>query len=571
MQGAENIWRYNLETKELKTIQPLAVKGDPKLRFNWNTPIVTGIHNPDRIYAGSQFVHVSDDMGQTWRKISGDLTTNDPTKTNTEKSGGLSVDNSGAENHCTIFTIAESPLNKEIIWAGTDDGNVQITKDGGKTWTNVTLNLKGLPKNTWCYHIEASVFNEGTAYAVFDGHSKNDYATYVYKTSDFGKTWTSIVTADIDGFARNIQEDFKNPNLLFLGTEKGLYITVDGGKNWSKFENNMPAVAVHYLDLHPKTNDLVMATHGRGIIILDDVSPLRQITPEILKKDVHFFEMKPFAIEEQSSFGGTASELEFVGPNPNTAAQIVYYLKKRHTFGKMEMEIQDLNGHKIATLIPGKQKGINIVTWNFNTKNPKIATAKTLSYGGFTSPRVPEGTYKVVLTKGNDTYTQEFKVVNDPKSVISAAERKKQAETTKMLFDKNEELAYMVYELDEMIALNKKIMEKDAKSAKSNGKIDSEFNSLKNTMVVTTGDMYVGAAEPQLREKLSAIYATVASQFDAPSPSQIANIENIMDQFNTAKSGFSDLKSKYKNKLVGQATKLQIPFALKSFEDYLKD
>lgn len=571
MQGAENIWRYNLETKELKTIQPLAVKGDPKLRFNWNTPIVTGIHNPDRIYAGSQFVHVSDDMGQTWRKISGDLTTNDPTKTNTEKSGGLSVDNSGAENHCTIFAIAESPLNKEIIWAGTDDGNVQITTDGGKNWTNVTLNLKGLPKNTWCYHIEASVFNEGTAYAVFDGHSKNDYATYVYKTSDFGKTWTSIVTADIDGFARNIQEDYKNPNLLFLGTEKGLYITVDGGKNWSKFENNMPAVSIHYLDLHPKTNDLVMATHGRGIIILDDVSPLRQITPDILKKDVHFFEMKPFAIEEQSSFGGTASELEFVGPNPNTAAQIVYYLKKRHTFGKMELEIQDMNGNKIVTLPAGNQKGINIITWGFNTKNPKVATGKTLSYGGFTAPRVPEGTYKAVLTKGKETYTQEFKVVNDPKSVISTAERKKQAETTKMLFDKNEELAYMVYELDEMIALNKKIMEKDSKLAKSNGKIDSEFNSLKNTMVVTTGDMYVGAAEPQLREKLSGIYATVASQFDAPSPSQIANIENVMDKFNTAKSGFNDLKSKHKNKLVEQAAKLQIPFSLKSFEEYLKD
>jgi hypothetical protein len=333
----------------------------------------------------------------------------------------------------------------------------------------------------------------------------------------------------------------------------------------------MPGVAVHYLDLHPKTNDLVMATHGRGIIILDDVSPLRQITPDILKKDVHFFEMKPFAIEEQSSFGGTASELEFVGSNPNTAAQIVYYLKKRHTFGKMELEIQDLNGNKIVTLPAGNQKGINIITWGFNTKNPKVATGKTLSYGGFTSPRVPEGTYKAVLTKGKETFTQEFKVVNDPKSVISSAERKKQAEATKMLFDKNEELAYMVYELDEIIALNKKIMEKDAKSVKSNGKIDSEFNSLKNTMVVTTGDMYVGAAEPQLREKLSTIYATVASQFDAPSPSQIANIDNVMDKFNTAKSGFNDLKSKYKNKLMEQAAKLQIPFSLKSFEEYLKD
>ncbi|HRZ73622.1 MAG TPA: hypothetical protein P5335_01695 [Flavobacterium sp.] len=571
MQGAENIWRYNLDTKELKTIQPLATKGDPKLRFNWNTPIVTGIHNPDRIYAGSQFVHVSDDMGQTWRKISGDLTTNDPSKTNTEKSGGLSVDNSGAENHCTIFTITESPLNKEVLWAGTDDGNVQITKDGGKTWSNITLNLKGLPKNTWCYHIEASVFDASTAYAVFDGHSKNDYATYVYKTSDFGKTWNSIVTADLDGFARNIQEDFKNPNLLFLGTEKGLYITIDGGKNWSKFENEMPAVAVHYIDLHPKTNDLVMATHGRGIIILDDISPLRQVNQHILKKEVHFFDTKSFVIEEQSSFGGTASELEFVGPNPNTSAQLVYYLKKRNTFGKMDLEIQDMKGNKIITLAPGNQKGINIVTWGFNTKNPKLATAKTLSYGGFTAPRVPAGTYKAVLTKGKETYVKEFQVVNDPKSVISEAERNKQAETTKMLFDKNEELAYMVYELDEMISLNKKIMEKDPKSAKTNGKIDSELNSLKNTMVVTTGDMYVGAAEPQLREKLSTIYATVASQFDAPSPSQVSNIENVMDKFNTAASGFKDLKGKYKSKLMEQAAKLEIPFTLKTFEEFLKD
>lgn len=571
MQGAENIWRYNLETKELKTIQPLAVKGDPKLRFNWNTPIVTGIHNPDKIYAGSQFVHVSDDMGQTWRKISGDLTTNDPTKTNTEKSGGLSVDNSGAENHCTIFTIAESPLNKDIIWAGTDDGNVQITRDSGKTWINVTANLKGLPKNTWCYHIEASVFNEGTAYAVFDGHSKNDYTAYVYKTSDFGKTWTSIATSEIGSFARNIQEDYKNPNLLFLGTEIGLYITVDGGKNWSKFENNMPAVAVHYLDLHPKTNDLVMATHGRGIIIIDDISTLRQITPEILKKEVHFFDRKPFVIEEESSFGGTASELEFVGPNPNTSGQIIYYLKKRNTFGKMDLEIQDMNGNKIITLPAGNQKGINIVSWNYNTRNPKIATAKTLSFGGFTSPRVQEGTYKAVLTKGKEVYTHEFKVVNDPKSVITPNERKLQAEAAKMLFDKNEELAYFVYELDELIALNKKIIEKDPKTAKANNKIDAEFNALKNTMVVTTGDMYVGAAEPQLREKLSTIYASVAQQFDAPSPSQKDNIENVMDLYSKATTSLTTLKGKYKAKLIDQGAKLGIPLQLKSFDEFLKD
>ena len=423
MQGAENVWRYNTDTQELITIQPLAVKGDPKLRFNWNAPMEISQKQPDRFYMGSQFVHKSEDMGRTWTKISPDLTTKDPLKMDTTKSGGLSVDNSGAEQHCTIFTIAESPLNEKVIWAGTDDGNVQVTKDGGKTWTNVVANISGLPKNTWCYHIEASVFGEGTAYAVFEGHAKNDYTPYTYKTTDYGKTWKSIITPDVDGFVRNIQEDFKNENLLFLGTEKGLYITIDGGANWSHFTNNMPSVAVHFMDINKKTNSLVMATHGRGVIILDDITPLRQINQEVLAKDVHFFDLKPAIIEEQSSFGTTATELEFVGRNPSTSAQIIYYLKKRHTLGKMDIEIQDEKGNKIISLAPGKQKGINVVNWDYNMKNPKIAAAKTLSFAGFTAPRVQEGTYKVVLTKGKETYTHNLKVLNDPKSSISAADR----------------------------------------------------------------------------------------------------------------------------------------------------
>ncbi|MCB0374412.1 MAG: hypothetical protein KDD04_00680, partial [Sinomicrobium sp.] len=363
MQGAENVWRYDIERNQTKTIQPLPAKGDPKLRFNWNAPMAVSEHNPDRFYMGSQFLHVSDDMGDTWRKLSPDLTTNDPRKLNQEDSGGLSRDNSGAENHCTIFTIAESPLDEKVIWVGTDDGNVQLTTDGGRNWTNTAPNITGLPKNTWCYHIEASVHNKGTAYAVFDGHTRSDWNTYVYKTTDFGKTWTSIASDDIYGFARNIQEDYVNEDLLFLGTEFGLYITVDGGKNWSKFTNNMPAVAVHYIDLHKKTNDLVMGTHGRGVIIIDDISPLREISQNMLQKDVHFFNAKPTVMKEESGFGGASTELQFVGPNPSDAARIIYYLKKRHTFGKMTMEILNDKGEKVATLSPGKSKGINIVNW----------------------------------------------------------------------------------------------------------------------------------------------------------------------------------------------------------------
>ncbi|VXB46298.1 conserved exported hypothetical protein [Flavobacterium sp. 9AF] len=570
MQGAENIWRYNTQTKELKTIQPLQEKGVEKLRFNWNAPILTSLHNEDRIYAGSQFLHVSDDMGASWKIISPDLTTNDKSKLNQENSGGLSKDNSGAENHCTLFTIAESPLNKNIIWVGADDGNVQVTQDGGKTWKNVTSNFIGLPKNTWCYHIETSNFKEGSAYAVFDGHTNNDGATYVYKTTDFGTTWTSIVTNEIDGFARCIQEDYINENLLFLGTEKGLYITIDGGKNWSKFENNIPSVSVMHLDLHKKTNDLVMATHGRGIIILDNIDILRQITNEVITTDVHFFKSRPFVKIEKSSFGGTATELEFVGPNPSTAAQIVYYLKKRNTFGKLEMEIQDKEGNKIVSLPVSNQKGINIVTWNFNEKGPKVAAGKTLDYSGFTTPLVPEGTYKAVLTKGKEKYVHEFEVQNDPKSPISLASRQEQRKTTQLLFDKVQDLAYMVYQIDEILQLNSSLAEKDKGYKKVATKYDSQLNSLKNTLVITTGDNYVGSAEKQLREKLGTIYASIASQYDAPSPSQKANIESVLDLFNKAEIEFKKLEKNVFPKILEKNKSLNPNYKLKTFSEFIE-
>ena len=571
MQGAENVWRYNTDTEELVTIQPLPIKGQAKLRFNWNAPMDVSKKQADRFYMGSQFVHKSEDMGQSWTTISPDLTTNDPIKQNQENSGGLSKDNSGAEKHCTIFTIAESPVNESVIWAGTDDGNIQVTQDGGKTWTNVVGNIAGLPKNTWCYHIEASVFGAGTAYAVFEGHSKNDYNPYAYKTTDFGKTWKSIITKDIDGFAKNIQEDFVNENLLFLGTEKGLFITIDGGENWSHFTNKMPKVAIYHMELNKKTNDLVMATHGRGIIILDDISPLRQVTQEVLKKDLHFFEVKPAVMEEQSNFGGTATELEFVGDNPSANAQIIYYLKKRHTLGKMDMEIQDENGKKIVALIPGKQKGINIVDWYYNMKNPKTAVGKTNDYSGFTAPRVQEGTYKAIITKGKETFTHTFKVVNDPKSAISASDRIKQKETTRTLFNMCEELAYAVYQIDETLKILDIVQEKNKGFTKEATKIKGNYNSLKEKLVVTTGDNYVGSAEKQLREKLGELYATVAGNFTAPSASQTENMAVIKQRFDNSMAEFKTLKTKNEATIQKQVSTLSIPYVLKTFAEFVEN
>ncbi len=536
MQGAENVWRYDMDKGRIKTIQPLPKAGQPKLRFNWNAPIALSMHQPDRVYIGSQFLHKSEDQGESWETISPDLTTNDPKKQLQEDSGGLSMDNSGAENHTTIFSIAESPLNTNIIWVGTDDGNVQITKDGGKTWTNTVENIPNLPPNTWVYHIEASVHDAGTAYAVFEGHTRGDMTPYVYKTTNFGASWTSIVTDEIKTFARNIQEDTKNPNLLFLGTEMGLYITNNGGASWSQFTNNLPPVAIHYIALQDRTNDLVLGTHGRGVVIIDDISPLRKINADQLAEKLYFFEPKGLVMRDKSSgfpesFG---TETQFVGENPSRIAQFKYLLPKRHTFGKMSMEIQDLEGNKMATLNPKKSKGINIVSWNYTMRQPKVAKGKTLAFGGFTAPRVAAGSYKVVIKKGRDTFEKTFTLTNDPETSTDPEYFKTKNKVTMQLYSMTQELAYMVYELD---ALLEKVKSK---------RIKAKLQELKESLVITTGDNYVGAAEPQLREKMADLFSKIANSYAKPSPNEMEFLAVIEARFNAAKTSFSKLKKRAK-------------------------
>ena len=552
MQGAENVWRYDVDNNLVKTIQPLAVKGYEEYRFNWNAPIETSKNNADRLYIGSQYVHRSDDMGDTWEIISPDLTTNDSTKQNQENSGGLSMDNSGAENHTTIFTITESPLNENIIWAGTDDGNIQVTKNGGKSWKNVVENVLGVPKNTWVYHIEASVHDENTAYVVFDGHTSGDMKAYAFKTTDLGKTWTNIIpNDDVTGFIRNIQEDYVNKDLLFLGTELGLYITINGGDKWSKFTKNVPPVAIHYIELQANTNDLVMGTHGRGVIIIDDISPLREINETNLSNKLYFFERDEFEIQE---FGGFADnfgrETQFIGANPSLSCQIQYLLPKRHTFGKMTMEIQDMEGNKVTTLNPGKTKGINTVEWNYNMRTPKIAKGKTLSFGGFTSPTVPAGKYKVVIKKGRDTFEKIIDVTYKNNAGLNEDDRKFQHETVMKLFNMTEELAYMVYVIDELI-LNEN----------TNESTRSKLNELKKSLVITTGDNYVGAAKKQLREKMSDLYSKVASSYDKPSANELENLALIENEMKSANKRYSKILKKVNSTLIPK----------KSFEDFINE
>ncbi|MFN5494782.1 MAG: VPS10 domain-containing protein [Bacteroidota bacterium] len=541
MQGAEVMWRYDIKKQEIKLIKPYPGEGSPKLRFNWNAAFTTSKHHPDRLYAGSQFLHVSEDRGAAWKIISPDLTTNNKSKQNQEASGGLSADNSGAENHCTIFTIAESPLSDQVIWVGTDDGNLQLTTDGGKNWTNLVKNIPGLPPNTWCYHVEASVHGKGIAYAVFEGHTQNDYRPYVYKTSDFGKTWQSIVTADITTFVRSLQEDYQNPELLFLGAENGLYITLNGGKSWSVFSNNFPRVAVHYLELHPTKNALLAATHGRGIIVLDDISPLRKINASLLTSNLSFFDSDVFVIDEKNNFGGRSQENQFVAPNPSSRAQMRYFLPKRHMFGKMTAEIYDLQGNLVTKADAGKLKGINTIEWGFNATAPKVAKGKSLSFAG--APTVKAGKYLLKITKGNEVFEKQIELAYDKNSGFTLAEREEQQQVTKQLFDFIQDLAYLVFTIEKWEEKANDFQQKQTKPNAGVASMLQELSAIKSLLVVTTGDNYVGAAEPKLREKLNDVYGSINAYPGAPSSTQKENIASLQKQFSEAKARFSKAES----------------------------
>jgi photosystem II stability/assembly factor-like uncharacterized protein len=512
-QGGE-IGRTNRKTHESRNIKPLAQYKEGKMRFNWNSPIHVSPTQKGVVYIGSQFLFRSRDHGQTWERISPDLTTNDPEKQKQEQSGGVTVDNSSAEMHTTIYAIAESPKNPSVIWAGTDDGNVQITRDGGKTWNNVVTNVPGLPKNAWVSTIEAGHFDEGTAYATFDLHTFGDMRPYAYRTSDFGKSWTPVVTADsgVRGYAHVIREDLVNSDLLFLGTELGLWISIDGGKGWAQYKGgDLPNVAVRDLVIHPRDHDLIIATHGRGIWIVDDITPLRALTPDTLVKEAVFLQTKP-AVEHVPAQGGWVNgDAKYVGPNPPADAVITYYQKKRHIFGDLTIEVFDPNGKSLGTIPSSKRRGLNRVTWSMRLKAPKVPPAASALFGAAFGPRVVPGTYTVKLTKDKNVYTTPLQVVPDPRSTATAAELNAQFDLAMKLYNQLGEMAYAVDRINSVrTALDdraSKLPPNDA-AARRLRAASTQADDLRKKIVATKeGGMITG--EERLREYLGDLYSGV--------------------------------------------------------------
>jgi photosystem II stability/assembly factor-like uncharacterized protein len=282
------VTRWDLRTGEIKDARPADPEG-VRLRFNWNTGIAIDPFAPGTVYLGSQFVHKSTDRGRSWNIISPDLTTNNPAWQHDRDSGGLTPDSSGAETYTSILAIAPSPVARGVIWVGTDDGRVQVTRDGGASWTSVEGNVHGVPANTWVPEIRASRFAAGTAFAVFDDHRRSNWTTYVQRTDDFGKTWKSLATPELRGYAHTVEQDAVDPALLFLGTEQGLWISNDGGAHWLRWKHGLPTAPVMGLAVQPRDRDLVIATHGRALYVLDDIRPLSGLGGAVLGEPLHLF------------------------------------------------------------------------------------------------------------------------------------------------------------------------------------------------------------------------------------------------------------------------------------------
>ncbi len=566
------VGRVNRHTFETRDIHPLLGDADlvkyKKLRFNWNTPIALSPNERGTIYIGSQFLFRSRDHGQTWTRISPDLTTNDPEHQKQEQSGGVTVDNSAAEMYETIFTISESPKDAKAIWAGTDDGRLQLTRDGGEHWQDVIGNVPGLPKGAWVNWVEASRFDAGTAYAAFDLHTFGDVRPYVYRTRDFGKTWTALASpADpksIRGYAFVIKEDLQRPTLLFLGTEFGLYVSIDGGERWAQFKGGrLPDVAVRDLAIQPRANDLVLATHGRGIWIVDDITPLRALSNELLGQEFTIVPSRPAIQRLRANGGDPLGAAVFIGDNPPDGAAISYYQRSRHLYGRLKLEILDAKGKVVADLPASKRPGLNRVVWNMLEKPPRVPPAAQIAGSSAQGVRALPGTYTLRITDNGKVYESPLVVGIDPAATFTLADREAQhaaATRVKKLFGNESQLMDRIMSLRRDLARGGAGLPQGDPLAGALKSFDGDVDVVRKRIVATTeGGAITG--EERLREHTDQLFGAILSWEGRPTAYQLDNIIALEAEFERIRGDFAALtanKLPDLNKQLGAAKRAAI-------------
>lgn len=515
--------RYDYKTGNNYTVRPTHPDAKVKLRFNWNAAINIDPFDNSTLYFGSQFVHKSTDKGLTWKVISPDLTTNDKSKLKQSESGGLTMDATGAENHCTVLVIEPSPIEKDMLWAATDDGQVHITKNGGTTWTNVAKNLKGLPENSWITQIKASNKNKGEALLVANDYRRFNYKPYAYRTKDYGTTWERIVDEnDVKSFTQCIIEDPIESNLLFLGTDDGLYISLNAGKKWTKWTEGFPTVPVKDLVIHPREHDLVIGTFGRAAWVLDDIRPLRALAKDknILTKNIELF-TPPTAYQaayQQPTGSRFGADAMFNGTNRGRGALVQFYVNKPKSTKKPDeknkkplkkddentvkwdsIKFEVFDGNRLIRTIKRKtpkENGIHKGVW-FMSEKGVTRPSRTIRKQK-REPRgvqVKPGTYRIKATFGNQTSEKNITVKFDPRLRISQNAIDQKYTTAKDLESQQKIIADVVKQLVESKNIannfNQKLSKKDKKLYKESIKNSKDIVQKIDTLLA----VYLGKVD----------------------------------------------------------------------------
>ena len=561
--------RYDAETGNNYTVRPTHPDPEVELRFNWNSAINIDPFDNNTLYFGSQFVHKSTDKGLTWTVISDDLTTNDPEKLKQNESGGLTMDATGAENHCSILVIEPSPIERNMFWVGTDDGQVHYTQNGGQTYTDVTKNIKGLPAGSWIPQIKASNKNKGEALLIANDYRRFNYTPYAYRTKDYGKTWQRIVDAtDVESYTLSIIEDPMEKNLMFLGTDDGLYVSIDAGTTWTKWTQGFPTVSVKDLVIHPREHDLIIGTFGRAAWVLDDIRPLREIAKnnQIVNQKLELF-TPPTAYQaayQQPTGSRFGADAMYHGENRDYGAVFSYFVKidelkkddKSDEKDNEDDDAQDDNEESqeakvkwdslslkiydgerlIRTLKQKAPDSTGIYKWSWNMDEAGVSRPSRTVRKQTREPSgvsVKPGSYKTVLHFGDQTSEEMITVESDPRLEVSTANINEVYNATKRLENIQQTISNAVQQLAEskeiankyksdLSKLDKKAYKDEIKASKDIAKEIDELidlylgkeddrQGITNTSVVSvtdrlgTASWYVGSRQNGLTETESTL------------------------------------------------------------------
>lgn len=527
--------RFDGNSGELQNIKPYPVSlrgsaaGDHPYRFNWNSPVHMSPNDPDVVYFGSNVLFKTTDEGQSWTEISPDLTKDIPEQQ--RSSGGITTDNTSAEYHNAILTISESPVDSEVIWVGTDDGNLQVTRDGGDSWTNVVDKVPNAPDHTWIPGVDASNHEAGTAYVVFDRHRQDDFTPRVYRTDDYGETWTEI-TSNLEGpnYPHVIKDDPNNPDVLYLGTELGGFVSFNRGEKWVSLRRDLPPVAVRDIEIHPRENDLLLATHGSGFQVMDDITPLQKLG-EAKQQGVYLFEPPVGTrFEEWNDYIGVAQG-EYVAENPPYGAAISYYLAPGQN-QDVHLEILDDQGEVIRELEAENDPGVNRVHWDFR-KDPyyEHETSESAWWDPVRAAKVLPGEYTVRLAAADQEMTRPLTVRLDPRLEDVSTEALQAQQ------DVVDRMAQLAAEgdraMDRLEAIDSALA---ARLQAADGELKEQVAAVKETFVAFQNSLEAdpgGYRSPaQLHDKIGDLLREIDSATSSPTAPQLEWVDRFEQDLN---------------------------------------